>query len=240
MLRRARFSSATLVALLVAVMLLGACGSDSRDEVDDIQPGTPVPSATPMMVSTPSPALPPSPTSLPTPVPTSTAIPLPTATVISEPTATVTILPTVTITPTVEPVETPSMPAVAIGGALFEVEIAATTDTRTRGLSGRERLAPQTGMLFVFEPAVASAFWMKEMLFPLDFVWIGKDCKVVDVTLNAPAPAPGTPDSSLPIYEIEAMAGYTLEINAGEVEALGIQVGDGVVFSDVEVEGGGC
>jgi len=129
---------------------------------------------------------------------------------------------------------------VAVGEATFEVEVVATSETRNRGLSGRESMAPQTGMLFVFEPAIASAFWMKDMLFPLDFVWIGKDCKVVDLTLNAPAPTPGTADTALPIYEIEAVAPYTLEINAGEVEALGIRVGDDVVFSGIEVEGGGC
>ncbi len=132
------------------------------------------------------------------------------------------------------------MPMVFIGDAGFAVELARTQEERTKGLSGRERLAPSTGMLFVYEPAVAGAFWMRDMKFALDFIWIGRGCEVVGLTLNARAPEPGTPLTELPIYEIDVVASYTLEVNAGEVEAYDIQVGDEVEFSGVEVEGGGC
>jgi uncharacterized membrane protein (UPF0127 family) len=116
-----------------------------------------------------------------------------------------------------------------VGGVEFEVEIVHMPAGRTKGLSDRDRLRPQTGMLFVFETGKASAFWMKDMRFPLDFVWIGNECEVVDTTANVPPP--DSPDSPLPIYESDPPAAYTLEVNAGEVEQLGIQTGDSVRFS---------
>ena len=67
------------------------------------------------------------------------------------------------------------------------MDVALTPAARARGLSGRESLASMTGMLFVFETGRASAFWMKDMLFSLDFVWIGEDCTVVDTTVHAAA-----------------------------------------------------
>ena len=97
-----------------------------------------------------------------------------------------------------------------------------------------------TGMLFVFETGRASAFWMKGMLFALDFVWIGEDCTVVDTTVHVSNPAPGTPDSELPTYASDVPATYTLEINASEVDRLGIRVGDKVGFSGIPVSGPGC
>lgn len=92
-------------------------------------------------------------------------------------------------------------------------------------------------MLFIFPSGRASAFWMKGMRFPLDFVWIGAHCRVVDLTLEVPAPAPGTPDGQLPVYRSSAPAAYTLEVNAGEVSRRGITVGDPVRFVGVAVGG---
>ena len=88
-------------------------------------------------------------------------------------------------------------------------------------------------MLFVFEGGQASAFWMKEMRFPLDFVWISQDCLVVDITPNVPAPRPQTPLSDLPTYTSRHPAAYNFEINAGEAAELGIELGDAVRFIDL-------
>jgi uncharacterized membrane protein (UPF0127 family) len=120
-------------------------------------------------------------------------------------------------------------------------ELALTPEEVSRGLSGRERLEPGTGMLFVFAPRAASYFWMFDMRFPLDLVWISIECKVVDITPNAPAPAPGTPASQLPLYTPASPAAYTLEINTGEAEHHGIEIGDQVRFANVTTsEGPAC
>ena len=117
---------------------------------------------------------------------------------------------------------------VVIGGVSFEAELAVDPSDRAKGLSGRASLKPMTGMLFVFESPTASSFWMKEMRFPLDFVWIGEDCAVVDITAEVPAPTPGTVLADLPRYSSLAPAAYNFEINAGEAGKYGLAVGDPV------------
>ena len=123
---------------------------------------------------------------------------------------------------------------------MFVAEVVSTPSERTQGLSGRESLAPQSGMLFVFEGGLASSFWMKEMRFSLDFVWISQDCLVADITHSVPAPSPQTPLSDLPMYSSERPAAYNFEINGGEAADLGIEVGDVVRFIDLPDSAGGA
>ena len=135
---------------------------------------------------------------------------------------------------------TPHTPMVTVGDAEFVVKVLRSPQDRGRGLAGSPPLEPGTGALFVYAPEQAPAFWMKGMLFDLDFVWIGGDCTVVDVMERVPRPDHGTPDTGLPIYSAPASAVYNLEINAGEAESAGIRRGDRVGFSGFSVAGGGC
>lgn len=115
--------------------------------------------------------------------------------------------------------------AVVINGARIKVEIADTQEKRSKGLGGRESLAPDEGMLFLFEGEDKYPFWMKGVKFPLDFVWIKED-KVSDIIQNAQIPQPNTADESLPIYLPREPIDKMLEVNAGTVERLKIKVGD--------------
>ena len=127
-----------------------------------------------------------------------------------------------------------------IGSVTFAAEIANTGELRTKGLSERDALDSQTGMLFIFDDGRAATFWMKGMRFSLDFVWIGSGCTVVAGTKDVPKAAPGTPSSDLPLYRSFVEAEYNFEINAGEVEKLGISVGDSVAFEQIDVKGANC
>jgi uncharacterized membrane protein (UPF0127 family) len=118
-----------------------------------------------------------------------------------------------------------------LGNSAFPVELALTVEQQIQGLSGREVLAPGTGMLFVYQRESRYTFWMKEMRFPLDIVWIGADCTVVDVTLDAPPPEPEQTLDQLPRYSPGDPAQYVLEINAGASAARGIGPGDPVEFA---------
>ena len=129
--------------------------------------------------------------------------------------------------PTEEP---PAGPMVRIGETTFTVEVAEKLEARTRGLSGRASLPPGGGMLFIFEDTRIHTFWMKDMMFPLDLVWIGEQCTVENITPNVPPPAPEQADSDLPRFRSPQPVRYVLEINAGEAAA-NIQVGDPVAFS---------
>ena len=135
----------------------------------------------------------------------------------------------------------PAPPAVRIGGgAAVPVELALTGAQRSRGLSGRESLAAGSGMLFVFEQPNKSGFWMPEMRFSLDIIWIGADCRLVHIAAEVPHPAPDTPRSELPIYAPDAPGQYVLEVNAGDAARAGWQTGDAATFSGAGLEDTGC
>lgn len=119
---------------------------------------------------------------------------------------------------------------VQIDGLAIQAELAQTAGERAQGLSDRDSLAPDAGMLFVFESERQPSFWMRRMRFPLDFLWISAGLRVVDRTEDVPPPAPGTPDAELPRYVPDAAVLYVLEVNAGVIREAGVEIGDTVSF----------
>ena len=120
--------------------------------------------------------------------------------------------------------------SVHIGDLVFRAATAITPTDRTLGLSGRSSMPRDSGMLFVFETEGQFEFWMKDMEFPLDLIWIDSDCYITDITINAP-PADNDSDvSDIISYGPRSQAQYVLEINGGLVETLGIQEGEPVAF----------
>lgn len=91
----------------------------------------------------------------------------------------------------------------------FNLEIADEPREREKGLSGRPSLAESTGLLFVFDQPGRYGFWMKEMNFPIDIVWLDKNKKVLGLTKNL------QPDSYPQIFYSPTNTSYVLEINTG-------------------------
>lgn len=107
----------------------------------------------------------------------------------------------------------------------FDVELAVTPEQRTNGLMGRNGLDKSAGMLFVFEEEGNHSFWMKNMKFAIDIIWINADNEIVYISsytqpceLLRPCPSITPP----------VAAKYVLEVNAGE--AYEFDVGDSVAF----------
>jgi uncharacterized membrane protein (UPF0127 family) len=196
-----------ILACLSLLVVAVACGGTSAE------------------VLTPTPVFDPAPTV--EMVPTATG-PAPSETVTPTPSPSLTAPLVTEIGPTAAPVA--PTPIVTIDDASFAVELAVTPQQRTQGLSGRPVLPPGTGMLFIFESADRYSFWMKDMRFPLDLVWISAECIVVDITEDVPPPAPGQAVADLPTYRPSEPAQYVLEINSGEVESANIRLGDRVEF----------
>lgn len=117
---------------------------------------------------------------------------------------------------------------IKIGENVFAVEVASTTISRARGLSGRDGLGENKGMFFIFDGLDSYGFWMKDMKFPIDIIWIKND-RVVGVTENA-APEPGVPLRNLKIYSPPEPVDRVLEVPAGTVKRRGIKVGDKVFY----------
>ncbi len=121
---------------------------------------------------------------------------------------------------------------IKIGNAVFEVEVAKTIIETTRGLSFRKTLDERAGMLFIFSTPRIQSFWMKDMNFPIDIIWIGGN-KVLGAAENA-APQPGTPQWSLRIYSSPEGTDRALEVNAGMVARYGIKAGDAVTTGEID------
>lgn len=113
---------------------------------------------------------------------------------------------------------------VIIRGETFAVEIADEEQEQVQGLSGRDGLCQRCGMLFVYTKAAPRTFWMKEMNFSLDFVWI-REGKIVELTQNVPPPSVNEPPA---IVNPRELSDTVLEVPAGTIARLGWQVSDRV------------
>ena len=63
---------------------------------------------------------------------------------------------------------------VNIVGKTLQVDLALTDEEKARGLSGRESLDEDEGMLFVFDVPGNYGFWMKDMNFAIDIIWLNE------------------------------------------------------------------
>ena len=114
---------------------------------------------------------------------------------------------------------------VCIKGTCIFAEIPQTKKEMSYGLMFRKGLAGNRGMLFIFQKEGIYSFWMKNMVFPLDIIWIGADRKIADIRRNA-LPCRKECLSLIP----KANAKFVLEVNSGFVEKNRIRVGDRVYF----------
>lgn len=114
---------------------------------------------------------------------------------------------------------------ISINDHVIRVEIASSPISQSKGLSNRTSLKDDEGMLFTFPRKDLYSFWMKEMNFPLDFIWIDKET-VVDVSRNIPVFTSG----ELQTYSGRLPYDKVLEISAGSADKYGIKIGDKVTF----------
>lgn len=102
----------------------------------------------------------------------------------------------------------------------YTVEVVSTDASRQKGLSGRDGLASNSGMLFLFGEPGYDCFWMKDMKFDIDMLWFDEFQSLIHVQENASKST--YPSSFCP----QTPAKYVLEVPAGTVKQLGLQVGD--------------
>lgn len=109
-------------------------------------------------------------------------------------------------------------------GVVLNVIIADTPALREKGLSKREILRDDEGMLFVFETLDRHQIWMKDMYFPLDIVWLDENFKIIDIHK-------GVSVSSYPnTFQPQSSAGFAIEVNSGYTTRNNVKVGDIVKF----------
>ncbi len=121
---------------------------------------------------------------------------------------------------------------VLLGDQFFQLEVAATPQTRQKGLMDREMLPFGQGMLFVFPAPEELVFWMCRTRIGLDILFLDADGVVVDIqTMPAEPPrrfreTEADYENRLPRYKSRQPAQFAIELNADTAAAVGVKVGD--------------
>ncbi len=114
---------------------------------------------------------------------------------------------------------------VKIADQRIKVELALTNAVREQGLSGRREMNNNEGMLFIFDHSGKYPFWMKDMNFPIDIIWISEDMKVIYIKKDA------RPESYPESYAPKQNALCVLEIASGFSDKNNLREGDKVEFT---------
>ena len=111
-------------------------------------------------------------------------------------------------------------------GEEIPVEVADTLKKRSLGLGKRASLKKGWGMLFVFEKRKSHRFWMKNMQFPLDIIWLDNH-RIVHIIHNAkPTNSKDEPE----VMTSPVPVNFVLEIAAGQAAKLRIKTGQRMKF----------
>lgn len=118
---------------------------------------------------------------------------------------------------------------------IIQAELADTPEKRVQGLSGREKLGENEGMLFVFDSSSTTSesevvldksdhhgIWMKDMKFAIDIIWLNDDWQIIDIAENI------TPDTYPQVFRPKEPASYVLEVNADFAAKNKIKIGDAI------------
>ena len=110
-----------------------------------------------------------------------------------------------------------------------QVYLALTNDQQVKGLSIKDHLKENEGMLFVYERPTRQGFWMKDMKFPIDIIWLDNNGTVVHIKHSAQPCIVGFA-FICPTYIPDKDSRYVLETVAGFSKSHGIKVGTNVDF----------
>ena len=121
----------------------------------------------------------------------------------------------------------------AINGYLYDrIELAFTKAEQAKGLMDRDTLAETGGMLFVSDESSRRSFWMKGCRFDLDLIYMDAEGVVVSthrMKMEKPQQRNESEEAyydRLPTYDSGKPAQFVLELAAGQIDFLGLQVGD--------------
>lgn len=114
---------------------------------------------------------------------------------------------------------------VLINGFKVLLAIASTDELRIKGLSGSEKLSENEGMLFLFDKPSKQGFWMNEMKYPIDIIWLNANNSVVHVEKSLD---PCKIFLACPVYSPQSDSLYVLELSAGFADRHSIKNGTNI------------
>ena len=111
------------------------------------------------------------------------------------------------------------LPVVELGAGmhLIHAEVARTDEQRAIGLMARKEIAPNAGMIFVFEQPAQQCFWMRNTLIPLSAAFVADDGTIVNIVEMQPL-SDASHCSTKPVR-------YVLEMNKGWFDKRGLKAG---------------
>jgi hypothetical protein len=112
---------------------------------------------------------------------------------------------------------------------MLKVEVADTPEKKLQGLSGREKLESGFGMVFPYLPPQNVNFWMPEMKFSIDIIYV-RENEVVQIFESVPFYEPDIPRNELPVYRSNVPVDLVLEVPAGWSAQNGVKIDSKVSF----------
>lgn len=116
---------------------------------------------------------------------------------------------------------------VSVVGLQLSAEIPTTRELMAKGLAVKNELRDNESMLFVYEEPSRHSFWMKDMRFPIDIIWIDSNGRIVHIEENL-EPCPLAP--ICPSYAPNADSQYVLETASGFAQRHNIGLGTYIKF----------
>ena len=114
---------------------------------------------------------------------------------------------------------------IIINNAVFDVNLSIFTYEKVKGLGKISSIDDNQGMLFYYLNSSVREFWMKDMQFPIDVLWI-KDNKIVNISENVPIHINGEITRMNSLYEVDRV----LELKANSVSKNNIKIGDEIII----------
>jgi len=114
-----------------------------------------------------------------------------------------------------------------LGRFTVHAEVVQDEASRSRGLGGRTTLAPDSGMLFIFDSSDLWGIWMKDMKISIDVLWLNESGKIVSVEENM------LPETYPKIFFPTTRSRYVLELPQGTFRMTGASLGDSIDLSRI-------
>lgn len=120
--------------------------------------------------------------------------------------------------------------SIKVNGSKLKLEIAISKEERRCGLSGRETLEENRGMLFVFPRSMPVAFWMDHTALLLSIAFIDEKGKIVSIQKMRP-------NDSIKLYKSPKSVSYAIEVNANWFKKHNIKIGDVIDMHQIQTRG---
>lgn len=116
-----------------------------------------------------------------------------------------------------------------IGGKDFYLDVARTDEERGRGLAKFDSIKDNEGMLFIFDVSGKYSFYMKDMKFNIDIIFLNENKEIVNIFKNVKFTNYQNP-REYEIYKPDYPSKYVIELKEGQIQKLDIKVGDKIDF----------